>query len=188
MKNFLLIGLIFIGIVSCNRKLTIKEKENYTAKGKEIAQATFNELSSQLTAKINSGGPSEAIPFCNLEANSLTEQMAEKFNVSIRRTSNQLRSCSNEPSNREAAIISDYEQLLNAGKPIAPIIEIDKNNKKHFYAPIKVQSNCLVCHGKINETLSVSTDSIIKLFYPFDKAIGYSEGDLRGIWSIEFKK
>jgi len=34
----------------------------------------------------------------------------------------------------------------------------------------------------------VQTDSIIKKLYPFDIATGYSEGDLRGIWSITFLK
>ena len=42
--------------------------------------------------------------------------------------------------------------------------------------------------GKVDEFVSVKTDSIIKSLYSNDKAIGYIEGDLRGIWSIEFKK
>ena len=50
MKNFLLIGLIFIGIVSCNRKLTIKEKENYIGDNNTvlnsfiISNTAYNEL------------------------------------------------------------------------------------------------------------------------------------------------
>ena len=50
-----------------------------------------------------------------------------------------------------------------------------------------MQANCLVCHGTINETVTIKMDSIIKSLYPNDKAIEYSEGDLRGIWSITFK-
>ena len=70
---------------------------------------------------------------------------------------------------------------------ITPIVEVDNNNNKHYYAPILLKANCLACHGKVDEFISVKTDSIIKSLYPDDKAVGYNEGDLRGIWSITFE-
>jgi hypothetical protein len=187
MKN-LLILLIFLGMVSCGNSLTEKEKQEYINKGNDISQATFKALSEKLTEQMKLGGPSQALPFCNVEALPLTQQLSEKFNVIIKRTSDKLRNQENIPSERELEIINNYYKLISEKKEITPIVEVDSNNKKHYYAPIILKANCLACHGKVDEFVSVKTDSIIKSLYSNDKAIGYIEGDLRGIWSIEFKK
>ena len=79
-----------LSIIACNSKLSNNEKEVFTAKGKDIAKATFNELSSNLMEQMKLGGPSQAIPFCNLQATPITEQLSEKYNVIIKRTSNKL--------------------------------------------------------------------------------------------------
>lgn len=183
---FLLV--IMVGLISCNTSLSEKEKEAYTVKGKEIAQASFLELSTQLTEQMKSGGPAQAIPFCNQKAMPITNQLSEKFDVTIKRTSNKLRNQQNAPSEREQEVLDEFYKIKLEGKPLQPIVELDADGKKHFYAPIIMKANCLVCHGAINETVNVKTDSIIKVLYPSDKATGYAEGDLRGIWSITFNK
>ncbi|WP_372768034.1 DUF3365 domain-containing protein [Lutibacter sp.] len=187
MKNFF-IFLIFTGFISCNHSLTPEEKQEYSDKGKEIVQASFNALSEKLTEQMKTGGAAKAIPFCNVEALPLTKQLSEKYNVTIKRTSDKLRNQKNKPSERESKIIDSYQKLISEHKEIAPIVEMDSNNNKHFYAPITVKANCLVCHGIVKEFVTVKTDSIIKSLYPNDKAVGYLEGELRGIWSIAFKK
>ena len=187
MKN-LLIVLVFMGMVSCGNSLTEKEKQEYINKGNDISQATFKALSEKLTEQMKLGGPAQAIPFCNVEAIPLTQQLSEEYNVTIKRTSDKLRNQENKPSVRELEIINSYHKLIAEKKEISPIMEVDSNNNKHFYAPIILKANCLACHGNVDEFVSVKTDSIIKSLYPNDKAIAYNEGDLRGIWSIEFKK
>lgn len=184
----ILILIITVNFIACSSGFSEKEKEVYAVKGKEIAQATFKELSTNLMAQMKAGGPAQAIPFCKLQAAPITNALSNKYNVVIKRTSNKLRSCNNDPSERELEIMDTYEQLMLENKELTPIVEIDKNQKKHFYAPIKIQANCLTCHGKLNETLTVKTDSIIKSIYQFDIATGYNEGDLRGLWSITFNK
>ena len=182
---YLLITLLVL--TSCNSALSEKDKEVYALKGKEIAEASFLELSIQLTDQMKAGGPAQAIPFCNQKAMPITNQLSEKFEATIKRTSNNLRNQQNTPSKRELEILDEFHKIKLEGKQLKPIVELDADNKKHFYAPIVLKANCLVCHGKVDETVSVKTDSIIKSLYPNDKATGYSDGDLRGIWSITFK-
>ena len=186
--KFFLAALIFMAIVSCNNALTDKEKQEYTDKGKEIAQASFNALSEKLTEQMKIGGPAQAIPFCNIEAMPITQQMSEKYNVTVKRTSDKVRNQENKPTERELEIIDSFNKLISSKQEIKPIVEIDSDNNKHFYAPIIAKANCLVCHGKVGELVTVKTDSIIKSLYPKDKATGYKEGDLRGVWSIAFNK
>ncbi len=187
MKNLLFV-LVFLGMLSCDNTLTEKEKQEYTNKGNEISQATFKALSEKLTEQMKLGGPAQAIPFCNVAAIPITQQLSEEFDVTIKRTSDKLRNQENKPSARELEIINTYHNLISEEREITPIVEVDNNNNKHYYAPIMLKVNCLACHGKVEKFVSLKTDSIIKSLYPNDQAIGYSEEDLRGIWSIEFKK
>lgn len=178
---------VFISLLACDNSLSEKEKEEYAAKGKEIVQATFKELSGNLMEQMKAGGPQQAIPFCNEQAMPITNELSEQYQVTIKRTSDKLRNSANQPSERELQIIEQYNNDLKNKSDLKPIVEVDNENTKHFYAPIVMQANCLVCHGTVNETVTVKTDSIIKSLYPNDVATGYAEGDLRGIWSVTFK-
>ncbi|MFD0760618.1 DUF3365 domain-containing protein [Lutibacter aestuarii] len=187
LRNSIII-LLVLGVVSCkNSSLSKKEKLEYSNKGKEIAQASFKELSGKLMEQMQLGGIEKAIPFCNIEALPLTKEMSEKYNVEIKRTSNKLRNSRNRATDRELEVIQIFEKLMTENERLSPIVELNNNSQKHFYAPIIIKANCLVCHGKVKETVTIKTDSIIKSLYPNDEAIGYNEGDLRGIWSITFK-
>ncbi len=179
--------VVLLGVISCVNSLSTKEKNSYIEKGKEVVQSSFKELSSQLTEQMKMGGPAQAIPFCNEQALPITHQLSEKFNVTIKRTSDKLRNSKNKPTESELEIIEKYKNLLARKKGLSPIVELDNNGKKHFYAPITLKANCVVCHGRLKEGINAKTDSIIKSFYPNDRAIGYAEGELRGIWSITFK-
>jgi hypothetical protein len=57
----------------------------------------------------------------------------------------------------------------------------------HFYYPIVTNSMCLSCHGTEKDIAPEVAKRIIK-FYPMDKATGYAENQVRGIWSITFKQ
>ncbi|WP_372744747.1 DUF3365 domain-containing protein [Lutibacter sp.] len=186
-KKIIVLLTVLIGLFSCTTSISEKDKEVYTSKGKEIAEASFLELSTQLTAQMKAGGTAQAIPFCNQNAMPITNQLSKKFEATIKRTSTNIRNEQNAPTDREVEIMNQYKKMISEKKDLNPIVELDVDAKKHFYAPIILKANCLVCHGKVSETVNIKTDSIIKSLYPNDKAVGYNEGDLRGVWSITFK-
>jgi hypothetical protein len=179
--------LVFILILSgCTKTLSEKQRDKYITEGKEMALATANKLGSNLSQKMKEGGVKDAVPFCNTMAYPLTEEMSEKYNVEIKRTSDKLRNDKNKPNEEENNIIDYYEKTLAANEQLEPVVEIDASGNPHFYGPIIMQKKCLACHGSIGKEVSVKTDSLIKSYYSNDKAIGFKEGDLRGIWSITF--
>lgn len=172
---------------ACSGTLSDEQKLKYTNEGKEMAMATANKLGTNLVQKMKEGGVKEAVPFCNTMAYPLTEEMSEKYHAEIRRTSDKIRNEKNKPGNDEDKVINNYKKALAENVKLEPVVEIDAQGNPHFYAPIILQKKCLACHGSIGKEVSVKTDSLIKSYYPNDKAIGYKEGDLRGIWSITFK-
>jgi len=188
MHKFFLIFVFVAVLSSCSKSLSKSEVEQYTIKGAEIAQTTAKKLGGTLVEKMKDGGVKEAVPFCNTTALPITEEMAYKFNVDIKRTSHLLRNQKNKPNEEEVLVLNNYSKLFANNKPMKPVVEIDKSGNPHFYAPIILQKKCLACHGEIGIDVTKKSDSIIESYYPKDLATGFKEGDLRGIWSIAFKK
>jgi hypothetical protein len=187
MNKFAVILVALVVLSSCSKSLSKKEVEQYTIQGKEIAQATAKKLGGTMVEKMKDGGVKDAVPFCNTKAIPLTDEMSEKFNVSIKRTSHLLRNEDNKPNDEEVLVINSYKDLMSKGKGLKPVVELDNDGNPHFYAPIIIQKKCLTCHGEIGVDVTKKSDSIIESYYPKDLATGFKEGDLRGIWSITFK-
>ncbi|PCI32789.1 MAG: hypothetical protein COB60_08780 [Flavobacteriaceae bacterium] len=183
-----LLVVLFVGLVSCNTatKLSKEAQIEYIAKGKEITQKSFKLLSGNLMKQMKQGGPVQAIPFCNVKAIPLTDEIAKQEYVSIKRVSKRFRNEINKPSSIELGVIEDYKVALENGEMLSPVLLSQPTGKPQFYAPILINSKCLVCHGTVGVEVSKATDSLIKSLYPKDLATGYKVGDLRGIWSVQF--
>lgn len=181
-------SLLFMLLTGCQTTLSDKEVAAYKKKGSLISQSTGKELSETLTSKMKSGGISEAVEFCNTAALPLTQQMADQHEVIIKRTSLKTRNQLNNPTDNELVILKEFQADLDKGISLEPRVKLDQNGIPNYYAPILIESKCLICHGTLGQELSRPVDSIIKSYYPNDMATGYSEGDLRGIWSIAFSK
>ncbi|MCB0402987.1 MAG: DUF3365 domain-containing protein [Flavobacteriales bacterium] len=154
----------------------------YLATGQEVAQATFAALSGKLQQAIADGGVENALKFCSANALPLTDSLAQQYNVIIKRTSHKVRNLKNAPNAEEASIIDRY--LTGENKPV---IRMNDTGEAIFYAPIMTKGLCLICHGEVGKTISPADSETIASLYLEDQAINFSEGDLRGMWSITFK-
>lgn len=56
------------------------------------------------------------------------------------------------------------------------------------YYPIETNDMCMKCHGTPEKQITSETLSKIKKLYPTDKAFGYSENEIRGIFVVEMNK
>ncbi len=195
---YLLFIIIIISIASCdanineNNKsdvivLTVLEKEQYLAKGKEIIVKTGETLTKELKSKISEGGIETAINYCNVAALPLTDSIANLYAVKVRRVSDKIRNPANAPDSLENSVISDYKISLSKGESLQAKL-INENGSIRFMAPIILNDLCLKCHGTPDENISSNDRAIILMAYPKDQAIGYKVGELRGIWSVTFSE
>ena len=187
MKHLPLLIVVSVMLVSCQSGLSEKEIEQYRKEGDRIVKSTGGKLKSVLTSKIKEGGISEAVGFCNQSALPITDEMSTQHGADIKRTSLKIRNPENRPNEEEVLVLKQFEAMLSKGDSLEPLVSLDKEGRPHYYAPIRVEKKCLMCHGTIGKELSVTVDSIIKTRYPKDLATGYGEGDLRGIWSVAFR-
>ena len=146
--------------------------KNYAAEAQQL-------LGSQLKQKIAEGGPENALEFCNINAIPLTDSISKKYDVRIKRVSDQYRNPNNAANPSELAVITTYKAMLAAGKKPEGLLK-----DGYYYSPIVTNAMCLQCHGTPGKDLAEKTHQKIKSLYPQDKATGYGVDELRGIFSI----
>ena len=180
-------GAFLISALSCQKEQTkvteIPAEKKQGIPGGEILKNYAAEaqqlLGSQLKQKIAEGGPENALEFCNINAIPLTESISKKYNVSIKRVSDQYRNPDNAANASEIAVITTYKAMLAAGKMPKGLLK-----DGHYYSPIVTNAMCLQCHGTPGKEMTEQTHKKIKSLYPQDKATGYGVDELRGIFSI----
>jgi hypothetical protein len=194
-KLLAIVFLLGLGFSACqeNHKKPTEVKNTavvidssaYMEKGMEAIGATFGALSQALMQQMTERGALAAVEYCNIAALPLTDSLAQLHNLEIKRTSLKLRNPKNAPLDWETAVLKRYEKMLTEGEVPKPELQKLGHNQWVLTAPIRLQEPCLKCHGKeIDEQLAQKLDQ----FYPKDQARNYEAGDLRGIWSITFKK
>lgn len=195
---FAMIAVLGTVLISCRQNTGEKETNElpelsesqqaaYLEKGKAIAGATFTALSSRLQAAMQEGGVPNAIEYCQLNAYPLVDSLSEVHQATIRRTTMKVRNPEDQPTALEREILETYARQDARGDKIGPMVKALEGQEVAFFAPIRTNAFCLQCHGTPGETLKEEDYALIRQHYPEDQAIGYQDGDLRGMWSIKFR-
>jgi hypothetical protein len=191
-KFWVFAGSIFLLLLSaCTTtqkavELSEKEQKDYLQKGQMLAQQSFAALSGRLMAAIEQGGIPNAVKYCNVAALPLIDSLSNVHQANIRRTSLKVRNVQDVPQGWEKEVLEAYQILLAEGKKPTSMVKKLDQKRVAFAMPIFMAQPCLKCHGKLGQTLNEQHYTTIKQLYPQDQAIGYVDGDWRGMWSITF--
>ncbi len=146
----------------------------------------FKALSGTLVAAMKAGGPTEAIPACNINAQPITAGMAQKVGYRVARTSLRLRNPKNEPDAWEIRVLQQFEARKAAGEDLMKmeyheVVEKGGNRQFRYMKAIPAGKPCMTCHG---ELIAPEILKKIRTLYPMDQATGFKPGDLRGAFTI----
>ena len=149
-----------------------------TEKSKLLAakDLLFTKLSGRLMDALSTSGPANAIGVCQVDAKSIATEVGKESGVQIGRTGVRLRNTSNQPP--------DWAKQLVAARSSEPVFARLSNGRAAALLPIKLQSQCLMCHGPKEQIAPDVQEKLAKL-YPQDQATGFSEGELRGWFWVE---
>ncbi len=180
---------VLLGLGACNNqpKVSNWDETKYRERGLEIVAMTQATMSTQLKKALEKGGVPNAIQYCNLAAYSITDSLSNIHRATIRRVTDKPRNPNSAMQAQEQEVFNQFQSKWDGKQPLAPIVKQLQNGEIAFFAPIGVQAFCTQCHGKLGETLSSENYAVIQNLYPADKAIGYTEGDLRGMWHISMQ-
>lgn len=139
-------------------------------------EALFTRLSGRLMEVMGSQGPAAAILVCQQEAPKIASDVSEEQGLRIGRTGVRLRN----PNNAAPP----WATALTQANIDTPMFATLSNGHAAALLPIKLQAQCVMCHGSKEQLAPVIQEQLSKL-YPDDQATGFREGELRGWFWID---
>ncbi len=153
----------------------------------ERATRAVNELKLTLKKELEqamaAGGADNAITVCRERAPALAREIGQKHDVLVGRASHKLRSASNAPRPWVKPVLDEWLKAPAAERK-PRVVSVSKA-VVGYVEPIATQAACLSCHG---EQVAESTRAKLRAAYPGDQALGFKEGDLRGLFWAEAKR
>ncbi len=150
---------------------------DWRARGAAAVQPFKQQLMAELTAAL-AKGPVNAVEVCRLRA----PQIADAAGSSAQRmgrSSHRLRNPANAPRPWVEPLLAAYTRGVATG----PLVLHLPSGGVGYVEPIYAQPLCLTCHG---EAIDPALRARIRELYPRDRATGFRDGDLRGVFWVEF--
>lgn len=161
---------------------------DFQAIGDSIANAAQKAFVGALMKALNEKGTAGAVEFCNAHALPIADSLSKHYNCTIQRISDRYRNPADKPDATDSTVIADYYAQKMAGTALAARLQ-EQPEQVIYYKPIMVgMPTCLQCHGDPKSDIEAPTMAAIRAKYPNDMAVGYKQGDLRGVWKITFKR
>ena len=186
MKTLFLALLAGVLLQACSRRPVpgvgpVLDTAAILGMGDSIAAQAQQALLQNLSTAMQTGGPEFAVDYCSTQAITITDSVAGRHGVVLRRISGRNRN----PGN---GLLTDMDQRawLRAADDREPFVQVDDDGTAWYYKPITLgMPTCLKCHGR-REDITEATRVVIEERYPQDKATGHALGDLRGLWKMGF--
>jgi hypothetical protein len=181
--------LIFLSF-NCLAEQAISNTQQDNVIAAKLAIKTFaGALQAELKTSMQSAGAVAAIAVCNTRAMPIAAQMSAENGMLLSRVSLKNRNPDNAPNSWQADVLRSFEEQKSAGADPVSIswsetVNSGQGREFRFMKAIPTAGVCLVCHGT-----AISQDVSHKLaeLYPQDKAVGFSEGDIRGAFVVTRK-
>jgi len=149
-----------------------------------LGQGLMTALMGQLTA----AGPEGALAFCADSAQLLTARYQAE-GLDVHRTSLKVRNPANAPDSVEVRVLDFLADLHESGVLPPEYVEVRRlatgTRELRYFRPITVAAGCVTCHGP-SDNLAPALKAVLADRYPADMAVGYAEGDLRGVIAVRW--
>lgn len=155
------------------------------AVAEKAAAELMTVMGAELQEAMQTGGPVAAIDICGTRAQALGAEIPQRMgrpDITIRRTSLQVRNPANMPSPEEKKVLRQFAEKLRDGSALQPVSRHTKTGLT-YYRPILTKPLCLACHGD-PARMDPAVRETLRRRYPGDSAVGFSAGELRGMISV----
>ncbi len=173
--------LLAIPAVSCAAESNPKQAIAAKAAG-QLGQ----EMRKKLIESMQKNGLAGAIDICAKDAPAISARIENELGVTIKRTSLKYRNPQNAPDAAEKQVLEVLTAAHSAGEKLPQGVTAFPKDRNRFYKAITMEQTCLKCHGD-STTMSEAVRKELAVTYPEDNAVGYKEGDFRGIISVTVK-
>ena len=138
-------------------------------------------------AAMQEEGAVAAISVCAEEAPVIAREVSDETGYEVSRTALRVRNAANAPDRWEQAQLEDYIRRVQAGEAVASMetasVAMTAGEPIFRWAkPIDMKPLCATCHGV---EIAPLLREAINARYPNDAATGFSEGEVRGIFTVQ---
>lgn len=151
-------------------------------KAKNLAQEFTSQLKPQLKQALQQGGAIKAIEVCAEKAPAIAKNISDESGWVVKRVSLKARNSSlATPDEWEFAMLTEFDRRQRAGEQASSLQASTINGSYRYIQAQGVGGVCLQCHG---QTINADVREALQQYYPDDRAIGYSMGQIRGGVSV----
>lgn len=158
---------------------SLPDEQAWLDRGAEVLAPFKQQLKGELVEGMKKG-TANAIDVCSVRAPEIAKAVGSD-RVLVGRTSHKLRNPDNTPRPWVEPLLRSYVEDPSRTGPRAVALE---GGGVGYVEPIVMAPMCLTCHG---ESMPDATKAAIAEKYPNDEAIGFANGDFRGLFWVEFK-
>jgi len=157
---------------------------------RRIALQVFQDYRSQLLKEMQLSGPLRSLLVCKYVCPEIASTQSRKTGWRISMASLKPRNSGSGTADVwEQRVLADFDRRTARGEKAdaleyAEIVSEPQGSYFRYAKAIPAEPVCLTCHGP-HETLPDAVKAQLALDYPFDKATGYSTGQVIGIVSIK---
>jgi hypothetical protein len=187
---YLLLTIILLTVISYSQK---SNDDNYSAerlciKASEKIISNFEkELDSTLTTIMKYNSIVEAVEHFSFDAQMVSARYEYNSYYSLKRVTDKNRNELNIAQSYEIDVMGEFFYPTNYNSnEISVWSHWGADFNFYYYKAINIESSCLVCHGT-KDDIPPNVRKKIKEIYSKDKAVGYYNGDLRGIYVVMIK-
>jgi len=187
-KSTLLLSIISSTLLLCSLSSYAQQIDTSALKAEAITivKKFGGTLKPQLKKALAQGGVQQAIEVCSVQAPQIAKNLSMSTQWQVKRVSLKARNHQNATPNAwEKSILEEFNQRQQQGetaKKMAKAVVV--GDEFRFMKAQGTAPLCLTCHGS---KLTAETKAALKEYYPQDKAIGYSLGQIRGAFSLTKK-
>ncbi len=168
---------------------TSAEQSQYLEESRKVAQEFMQTLGGTLKKQLALGGAESAIGVCKEIAPALANEYSKNGRVVKRVSLKNRNPVQGVPDTWEQNVLAGFDLNQQEGKPVSEMEVTTVSNDTdgrwfRYMKAIPTQAMCLQCHGQPSD-ISERVRILILNEYPQDKAVGYSEGQVRGAISIK---
>ena len=186
MKNITILTMTALLTISLQAdEMAIKQE------GVKYIKMLGKELKTNLKIHMKSDATGvEAMAFCTAKANLIIDEINKKLpkGTKVRRTALKTRNEKNNPDKIDTMVMEAYNEKAK-NKKLNPkdIQMVESDGEYRVYKPLMINKVCLKCHGDA-QNISKDIKAVIEKVYPKDMAMGFKEGDFRGVVVSHIKK
>lgn len=167
--------------------LTESESQALALEAKTQVKQFATQLKAVLQSAMKRDGPVSAIAVCNTAAPAIADSVSESSGWDVARTSHRVRNSDNQPDPWEASVMAQWNQAIAEGTAAdtlsaSDVQTIDGKQYFRFMKAIPTEAVCLNCHG---QNLAEPVTTALKKLYPNDQAVGFSQGEMRGAFTLK---